>query len=89
MIILQKLPKLHRYVVEVRDEGFLNEEFFSLLRANNVSLAWVASPNMPLIEEVTSDFLYIRLEGDRSKVKGTLGKTEVDIHENLREWAAK
>ena len=31
---------------------------------------------MPQIDEVTSDFLYARWEGDRSKVKGTLGKIE-------------
>ena len=42
---LNKLPKTHRYVVEVRDEGFLNDAFYSLLRANNVALAWVDSPS--------------------------------------------
>ena len=41
---LHKLPKHHRYVVEVRDEGFLNQEFYSLLKANNIALAWVDSP---------------------------------------------
>ena len=86
---LRKLPKTNRYVVEVRDEEFLHEEFYLVLRANNVALAWVDSSNMPQIEEVTSDFLYVRWEGDRSKVKGTLGKIEVDIQENLQIWADK
>jgi uncharacterized protein YecE (DUF72 family) len=86
---LRKLPKTNRYVVEVRDEAFLNEEFYLVLRANNVALAWVDSPNMPQIEEVTTDFLYVRWEGDRSKVKGTLGKIEVDIKENLHKWVDK
>ena len=86
---LYKLPKLHGYVVEVRDERFLNADFYSLLKANNTALAWVDSPSMPQISEVTSDFLYIRWEGDRKKVKGTLGKIEVDVQENLRLWADK
>ncbi len=81
---LRKLPKTHRYVVEVRDEGFLNDAFYSLLREINVALAWVDSPFMPDVGEVTSDFLYFRWEGDREKVKGTLGKIEVDVQENLR-----
>jgi uncharacterized protein YecE (DUF72 family) len=86
---LHKLPKTNHYVVEVRNEAFLHEEFYSVLRANNVALAWVDSPNMPQTGEVTSDFLYVRWEGDRSKVKGTLGKIEVDIKENLQIWADK
>jgi uncharacterized protein YecE (DUF72 family) len=86
---VHKLPKPQRYVVEVRDKGFLNEDFYSLLRANNVALAWVDTPNMPQINEVTSDFLYLRMEGDRSKVKGTLGKKEVDKGQDLRLWADK
>jgi len=86
---LYKLPRMHRYVVEVRNEEFLNEEFYSLLRVNNVALAWVDSPIMPQISQVTSDFLYVRLEGDRSKVKGTLGKIEVDRTKALSLWADK
>jgi uncharacterized protein YecE (DUF72 family) len=84
---LQNLPKMNRYVVEVRSKAWLNADFYALLRANNVALAWVDSPNMPLTAEVTSDFLYVRLEGDRKKVNGTLGKIEADTHENLRVWA--
>jgi|SRR5208283_553205 len=86
---LNKLPKTHRYVVEVRDERFLNEGFYSLLRDNDVALAWVDGPFMPSVSQVTSDFLYIRWAGNREKVKGTLGKIEVDVQERLRLWADK
>jgi uncharacterized protein YecE (DUF72 family) len=88
-VFLQKLPKLNRYVVEVRDEAWLNKDFYSLLRANNVALAWVDSPNMPQTSEVTSDFLYVRWEGNREKVKGTLGKIEVETRDSLRLWSEK
>jgi len=84
---LQKLPKPNRYVVEIRDKQFLKEEFYSLLRANNVALAWVDSPSMPKLNEVTSDFLYVRWEGDRSKVQGTLSKIEADNQDKLKTWA--
>jgi len=86
-VFLQRLPKLNRYVVEVRDDAWLNPDFYSLLRANNAALAWVDSPNMPLNSEVTSDFLYVRWEGDRKKVNGLLGKIEADTQDSLRTWS--
>jgi uncharacterized protein YecE (DUF72 family) len=83
------LPKNHRYVVEVRNRKLLNEGFYSVLRDNNVVLAWVDSPFMPHISEVTSDFIYVRWEGDRRRVKGTLGKIEVDKKPQIDAWAEK
>jgi uncharacterized protein YecE (DUF72 family) len=62
---LPTLPKKHRYVVEVRNRRLLNHDFYSVLRDNNVVLAWVDSPFMPQISEVTSDFIYVRWVGDR------------------------
>jgi uncharacterized protein YecE (DUF72 family) len=88
-VFLERLPKNHRFAVEVRDKRWLNDDFFTLLRVNSVALAWVDSPNMPVSEVVTSDFLYIRLEGDRSKITGTLGTIEADKTEGLRIWAEK
>jgi len=86
---LATLPKTFRYVVEVRDKAFLNSSFYSILRDNNVALAWVNGPWIPNATEVTSDFLYVRWEGDRKKVKCTIGKIEVDVQENLQVWASK
>jgi uncharacterized protein YecE (DUF72 family) len=83
---LENLPKKHRYVVEVRNRKLLNESLYSLLRDNNVVLAWVDSPFMPLTSEVTSNFIYARWEGDRRRVKGTLGRIEVDRAEKIKQW---
>jgi uncharacterized protein YecE (DUF72 family) len=84
---LKKLPKKYRYVVEVRNRKLLNDSLYSLLRDNNVVLAWVDSPFMPLIDEVTADFVYVRWEGDRRRVKGTLGRIEVNRAEKIKQWA--
>lgn len=86
---LSKLPKQNHYVVEVRNKTWLKQEFCSLLKANNVALAWADSPLMVEVAEVTADFLYVRWEGDRKKVNGTLGKKEVDKRENLDLWSDK
>jgi uncharacterized protein YecE (DUF72 family) len=86
---LQTLPKTHRYAVEVRNRRLLNDNLYSVLRDNNVVLAWVDTPFMPEINEITSDFVYIRWEGARRKVNGTLSKREVDKAEKIKAWADK
>jgi uncharacterized protein YecE (DUF72 family) len=86
---LQTLPKTHRYAVEVRNRKLLNHDFYSVLRDNNVVLAWADSPFMPQISELTSDFIYVRWVGDRRRVKGTLGKIEVDRTAQISAWAEK
>jgi uncharacterized protein YecE (DUF72 family) len=86
---LQKLPSKTRYVVEVRNKGWLNQAFYSLLRDSNIALAWADSNLMTEVNEVTSDFLYFRWEGDRKKVNGALGKIEIDREEELMREAEK
>ena len=86
---LAALPKKHRYVVEIRNKKFLENSFYSMLRDENAALAWVESISMPLVTEITSDFIYMRWEGDRRKVKGTLGKTEIERTSDVRQWAGK
>ena len=86
---LKELPKKHRYAVEVRNRKLLNENLYSILRNNNVTLAWVENQRMPVNDNVTSDFLYIRWEGNRAKVSGNLGKREVDRSVELKSWAKK
>jgi uncharacterized protein YecE (DUF72 family) len=81
------LPKEHRYVVEARNNKLLNDRFYSILRDNNVALAWIDNPSMPRITEATSDFIYVRWEGDRKLVNGALGKKEVDKTTNTKLWA--
>jgi uncharacterized protein YecE (DUF72 family) len=86
---LRGLPKKHHYAVEVRNKTLLNDKFFSILKENNVAYAWAESQKMPLKEKETSDFLYLRWEGDRKSINGTLGKTEVDKTSNIESWAQK
>jgi len=86
---LERLPKGHRYVVEVRNKNMLTARLYAVLRDNTVALAWVESTFMPLVSELTSDFIYVRWEGDRKKIHGTFGKTEVDRTGEIALWADK
>jgi uncharacterized protein YecE (DUF72 family) len=86
---LPTLPRSQRFVVEVRNKKLLCDELYSLLKENNVGFAIVQQPFMPTIEMVTSDFAYIRIEGDRRKLNGTLGKAELDKTDDIKRWAEK
>lgn len=86
---LPSLPKGLRYAVEVRNKGLLGDKLYSLLRENGIALALLESPIMPPIEEVTTSFAYIRWEGDRKRLDGTLGRVEVDRREDIQKWAKR
>ena len=84
---LPTLPKGFRYAVEVRNKALLGEELRAVLRENAVAQVLIRQP--VLEEEVTADFVYVRWEGDRSKVSGTLGRVELDRTEDNGKWAVQ
>lgn len=85
---LKKLPKQHRYVVEVRNASWQTREFTSMLQENGVALAGTEKLGTE-IGEVTADFLYLRWEGDRKAVNGLKGEIEVNRKADLQTWADK
>lgn len=86
---LKTLPKAHRFVVEVKNRKMLEDRLYSILRDRGVALAIVDHPFMPKIDVLTAEFAYIRLEGDKRKIKGTTGKIERDRIADTKEWAGK
>jgi uncharacterized protein YecE (DUF72 family) len=73
-----------RYALEVRHDSFKTPEFVDLLKRHDIALVIAdAAGKYPLIEEVTSDFVYVRLHGhDELYVSGY-------TDEGLDLWAAK
>lgn len=55
-----------RYAIEIRNDSFLAETFVELLRAHNIALVIAdTARKWPYREDVTADFLYLRLHGDQ------------------------
>jgi uncharacterized protein YecE (DUF72 family) len=55
-----------RYAIEIRHDSFENPAFIDLLRQHNVALVISESARQwPMIQDVTADFIYMRLHGDR------------------------
>jgi uncharacterized protein YecE (DUF72 family) len=55
-----------RHAIEVRNDGFAHDSFIRLLREHNVALVIAESArSWPMLEDVTADFIYMRLHGDK------------------------
>lgn len=72
-----------RHAIEVRHESFLDPEFVALLRRHRVALVVADSVEWPLAEDLTADFVYLRLHG--SEELYTSGYSD----QALDHWAAR
>lgn len=52
-----------RHAVEIRHESFCTPEFIELLRRHKVAMVCADTVEWPLLMDVTSDFIYVRLHG--------------------------
>jgi len=78
---LQNLSLDYRYVFEFRDTSWLNEQCYELLSQHNTSLCIYELNGYLSPQEVTSDFVYIRLHGPGGPYQGNYDD------ESLRGWA--
>ena len=54
-----------RHAVEIRNDSFRDERFVALLRRHRVALVVADTAGLwPLVEDITADFLYLRLHGN-------------------------
>ncbi|MCC8403097.1 DUF72 domain-containing protein [Paraburkholderia sp. MMS20-SJTN17] len=73
-----------RHAVEVRHASFVDPAFVSLLRQYGVALVVSDSTEpWPVAEDLTADFVYIRLHGSEAKYSGSYPD------EALRRWAER
>ena len=55
-----------RHAIEIRHESFLDAAFIRLLREHNVALVIAETARKwPMTHDITADFLYLRLHGDK------------------------
>jgi uncharacterized protein YecE (DUF72 family) len=93
---LKKLPKDHKFAVEIRNKNWLVPEFVEVLREREVALALIDQSWMPRpaewfekLDPITADFTYIRWLGDRMGIEEQTkvwDKTIVDRGEEMSEW---
>jgi len=72
-----------RHAIEIRHQSFLDPAFVALLRRHRVALVFADSAAWPYAEDLTADFVYLRLHG--SEELYTSGYSD----EALDHWAAR
>jgi len=85
-------PRLKRHVrhcVEVRHGSFLVAEFFEMLRKYKAAFVFAdTAGKWPYAEEMTSDFIYVRLHGDEELyVSGYTERALKEWARRIRHWA--
>ncbi len=78
-----------RHALEVRHESFREPRFLDLLRRAGVALVVSDAPSWPRFEEVTADFMYLRLHGAEELYRSGYDDKALDRWAKLiRRWAA-
>jgi uncharacterized protein YecE (DUF72 family) len=73
-----------KYAMEIRHESFLDPRFIALLRTHNVALVIAETARQwPMPRDVTADFMYLRLHGDRDLYRSGYGPAAI------RNWARR
>jgi uncharacterized protein YecE (DUF72 family) len=78
-------PTRHRmrHAIEPRHPSFMTPAFASLAREFEVAIAVADSAAWPLIEEITTDFMYVRLHGGEQTYASAYGADAIE------RWAAR
>ena len=79
-----RTPQELRHAIEIRHESFRDPAFVRLLRRHRVALVVAdTAGKWPLVEDVTADFAYLRLHGDKEIYKSGYDDAALDF------WAAR
>ena len=86
---LKELPfdKRFRYAIEARHESWFDDEVYSFFKKNDICLAWSQLEDFQTPTVLTTDFLYLRLMGDRSIPEEKFGTIQKDRTTDMKVWA--
>jgi uncharacterized protein YecE (DUF72 family) len=76
-----------RYAIEVRNKSWFVPEVYKFLSDNKVCLAWSQLDNIQTPPDLTTDFIYLRLIGDRSIDEKDFGTIQKDRIKEMEKWA--
>ena len=76
-----------RYAIEVRHHSWFNELFYNYIKEKNYCLVWSQQDILITPPVVTTDFVYLRLIGDRSINEKDFGKINKDRTKEMEIWS--
>jgi uncharacterized protein YecE (DUF72 family) len=77
-----------RHAVEIRHESFLDASFIALLREHNIALVIAeTAKRWPMPQDITADFVYLRLHGDKELYRSGYSDRALDRWaERIKAW---
>ena len=85
--IIPYLDKGFRYAVEVRQRSWFQDFAYNFFRNNQMCLVWSHLADIRTPPIVTSDFVYVRLIGDRSIQERNFGRIQIDRIKEMKKVA--
>lgn len=78
-----------RHAVEIRNETFINETFIALLREYQVAFVIAdTAGRWPYAEDITSDFVYLRLHGDTELYNSGYSDAAIERwYKRIKSWS--
>lgn len=83
------LDRKYRYAIEARQITWFTEDFYSYLKENNICLVWNQLDAIAAPPVLTTDFVYLRMIGDRSIEERDFGRIQKDRTKEMEQWAAE
>ena len=83
------LPSDFRYPIEGRHESWFTDYAIDYLTEHNHCLVWNDVQGVVNPAKITSDYVYIRLIGDRSIPESEFGKVIIDRTKLIQKWVAR
>jgi uncharacterized protein YecE (DUF72 family) len=78
-----------RYAVEIRHSSWFSDLAYNFFKNNNIAMVWSQMDRLQTPPVVTSDFVYLRLIGDRRLEENQFDKIRIDRIEEIRNWTNK
>ena len=85
--ILPYLDKGFRYAVEVRNRSWFQDLAYNFFRNNQMCMVWSQLADIHTPPIVTTDFVYVRLIGDRSIEERDFGRIQIDRIKEMKKVA--
>jgi len=75
-----------RYAVEVRHASWFQDLAYNFFANNDICLVWSQLAELQTPSVLTTDFLYLRLIGDRSIEENDFGRIQIDRVLEMQKW---
>ena len=82
---ISQLSPEFKHAIEFRHKSWFVPEVYSLLKKNNIAMVWSLNQYVETPPEVTSDFIYLRMVGDRELTQFT--GIQKDRSSEMKRWA--